>query len=88
MDTELNNRGAFNLPIKTLLIQYFLTVTAAVLFALVLHTTLIKYLDVYHTVLELSCVFISVSTFFAVWFTYNNGTTSSYVLGLKMLKKP
>lgn len=85
MGTDLNNRENLSLSIKNLFIQYLLTVTVAIIFALFLHTTLIKYLDVYHTILELSCVFISVSTFFSVWFTYNNGTISSYVLGFGYL---
>ncbi|HEY9062005.1 MAG TPA: MASE3 domain-containing protein [Pseudobacteroides sp.] len=85
MGTEQNDRLNSKVSIKTLIIQYLFTVAGSILFAVVLHTVLIKYLDIYHSALELSCVFISISTFFAAWFTYNNGTTGIYILGFGYL---
>ena len=50
-----------------------------------MHSTWIKYLNIYHTILELTCVFIALSIFMSVWFLYNRNSVSCNILGFGYL---
>jgi cytochrome c oxidase subunit IV len=64
METTYNEQQA-SLRLKgRLLVIYVLTLTLSLIISFLMHNTWIKYLQVYHTILELICVFIAMSIFF------------------------
>lgn len=68
------------------LITKFLTILILSFFtAMFIHNTVVKYLNVYYTVLELTCVFIALSIFISVWYLYNRNSVSYNVLGFGFL---
>lgn len=68
------------------LITKFLTILILSFFtAMFIHNIVIKYLNVYYTVLELTCVFIALSIFISVWYLYNRNSVSYNVLGFGFL---
>jgi PAS domain S-box-containing protein len=71
--------------IKILLGEYILILMLSIIFAQIFHNSWVKYLNVYHTILELTCVFIALSLFISVWFTYNRNEPTNYVLGFGYL---
>jgi PAS domain S-box-containing protein len=71
--------------IKILLGQYILILFLSVIFARIFHNSWVKYLNVYHTILELTCVFIALSMFISVWFTYKRNEPANYTLGFGYL---
>jgi hypothetical protein len=85
LDTNNINKRCYTVSFKILLLQCLISLVMAILFAFFLHTTLIKYLDIYHTVLELICVFISLSLFFSVWVTYHKSSVKQNILGFGYL---
>ena len=65
---------------KPLLVQGLAIVFISIVFSILTHSTWIKYKDIYHTILELTCVFIALSVFFSIWYTYNRNSTTSHIL--------
>jgi PAS domain S-box-containing protein len=70
---------------KTLVVQCIVTLTLALSISLFMYDTWIKNLNTYHTVLELICVFIALSIFFLIWYTYRQEFKSNHVLGFGFL---
>lgn len=69
----------------SLIIQVSVAVIMAFGLALLMHDTWVKSLNVYHTILELICVFIALAIFSAVWFTYNRNSSGNQLLGFGYL---
>ncbi|WML37826.1 MASE3 domain-containing protein [Clostridium sp. OS1-26] len=70
---------------KSLIIKSLTILTVSFLTAIFIHNTVVKYLNVYCTVLELTCVFIALSIFISVWYLYNRNPVSYNVLGFGFL---
>jgi PAS domain S-box-containing protein len=70
---------------KGLLGQYAIVLLVSLIFAQFFHRDWVKYLNTYHTILELICVFTALSIFISVWFTYDRNSPSSYILGFGFL---
>jgi PAS domain S-box-containing protein len=70
---------------KILLGKYISILFLSLVFAKIFHNSWIKYLNVYHTILELTCVFIALSIFISVWFTYNRKEPANHTLGFGFL---
>lgn len=77
----------FNLKnsVKFLLVKYLAILILSFFTAIFMHDIWIKYLNMYHTILELTCVFIALSIFMSVWFIYNRNSVSCNILGLGYL---
>ncbi|MFL0197061.1 MASE3 domain-containing protein [Clostridium sp. WILCCON 0269] len=84
MLADITIRNSTN-SIKSLMLQYFETLALSFFIALFIHNTWIESLDIYHTILELICVFIAMAIFVSVWFLYNRNSVSCNVLGLGYL---
>jgi PAS domain S-box-containing protein len=85
MYTNENYHEKSGNQIKILLGEYILILLLSVIFAQTFHNSWVKYLNLYHTILELICVFIALSMFMSVWFTYKRNEPASYVLGFGYL---
>jgi PAS domain S-box-containing protein len=85
METTYNERQASLKSRGRLVITYLITLALSIISSFLMHNTWIKYQQVYHTVLELICVFIAMSIFFSVWYNYKRSSTSSYLLGFGFL---
>lgn len=70
---------------KSLIIKSLTILTLSFFTAIFIHNTVVKYLKVYCTVLELTCVFIALSIFISVWYLYNRNSVSYNVLGFGFL---
>ncbi|HOJ09828.1 MAG TPA: MASE3 domain-containing protein [Clostridiales bacterium] len=75
-----------NNTMKNILLQSILVITITVVFALFLYNSFIKYLNIYHTILELARVFIALSSFFSLWFTCSNTAFYNRILGFGYLR--
>lgn len=85
METTYNEQQA-SLRLKgKLLVIYVLTLTISLIISFLMHNTWIKYLQVYHTILELVCVFIAMSIFFSIWYNYKRSSLGSCLLGFGFL---
>ncbi|WP_368491199.1 MASE3 domain-containing protein [Clostridium sp. BJN0013] len=71
--------------IKSLILRYLGTLVLSFFVAVFMHNTWVKYLDIYHTILELICVFIALAIFFSVWFLYNRNSVNCSILGFGYL---
>lgn len=78
---SLNSRNS----IKFLMIKYLSILALSFLTAIFMHNTWVKYLNIYHTILELTCIFIALSIFMSVWFIYNRNSVSCNILGFGYL---
>lgn len=73
--------NTLNFCLKHFIIAFFVAVTLAFF----MHENWINYLSVYHSVLEITCIFIALSIFISVWFTYETSIKSNYILGFGFL---
>ncbi|ERI92734.1 PAS domain S-box protein [Clostridiales bacterium oral taxon 876 str. F0540] len=71
--------------IKRLLACFLLILSLSIIFALFFHDKWIKDINIYHTFLELICVFIGLAIFIAVWYTYSRNEKDSHILGFGFL---
>lgn len=71
--------------IKSLLAYFLLILSLSVIFALFFHNNWIKDINTCHTILELTCIFIAMAIFIAVWFTYGRNIQGSSILGFGFL---
>lgn len=67
------------------LMHFVVAFLIAVAIAFFMHENWISYLAVYHSVLEIICIFIALSIFISVWFTYGTSVESNYILGFGFL---
>jgi PAS domain S-box-containing protein len=85
MHTNEYNHQTSNYHIAILFGEYVLILMLSIVFAQIFHNSWVKYLDLYHTILELFCIFIALSIFISVWFTYNRNIPASHTLGFGYL---
>ncbi|MTK11029.1 MAG: PAS domain S-box protein [Clostridiaceae bacterium] len=78
---SLNSRSFM----KSLIIKFLTILILSFFTAIFIHNTVVKYLNVYYTVLELTCVFIALSIFISVWYLYNRNSVSYNILGFGFL---
>lgn len=71
--------------IRTLLLNFLVILFLSIFIAILVHPSLIKYLNVYHTILELTCVFIALCIVMSVLQLYDRNLASCNVLGLGFL---
>lgn len=71
--------------VREALLKFSLVLFAGVVISVIIHDKFIIHLDVYHTILELICIFIAISVFISVWFTHERSSMSNYVLGFGYL---
>lgn len=83
--TNDNYQGISKKQIKNLLVQYVIILSISLIFALIFHKDWVKHLNIYHTILELTCVFIALSIFISVWFTYDRNLARNCTLGFGFL---
>lgn len=65
---------------KVLVFQYFMILISAFAVAVFMHSTWVKQIHIYHTVLELFCVFIALAIFISIWYTYYRNSENNHVL--------
>lgn len=65
--------------------EYLLILMLSIIFAQIFHNSWVKHLNLYHTILELICIFIALSLFISVWFTYSRNIPASHALGFGYL---
>ena len=70
--------------IKSLMLQFFALLVFIFGIAVFMHDTWIKNISVFHSILELACVFIALPIFTSVWYTYHR-TVNNYILGFGFL---
>lgn len=80
----IDNKGSRS-QVKILFGQFLFILLLSITFAQVFHSRWTRNLNIYHTILELTCVFIALAIFIAVWFTFNRSTINNYVLGFGYL---
>jgi PAS domain S-box-containing protein len=85
MNTNEYNHQTSSYQIAILFGEYVLILMLSIVFAQIFHNSWVKYLDLYHTILELFCIFIALSLFISVWFTYNRNIPASHTLGFGYL---
>ncbi|MCT8975345.1 ATP-binding protein [Clostridium sp. CX1] len=71
--------------IKNLLLKALMLMIFAFVIAFLIHNTWVKYLSIYHTVLELTCVFIALSIFFSIWYNFQRNKLSDCIIGFGFL---
>jgi PAS domain S-box-containing protein len=71
--------------ILTLILQYFVVLALVLGISALMHDSWVKHLNIYHTVLELICIFIAMSIFMCVWYTYRRNTAANQVLAFGYL---
>lgn len=72
-------------PIRMVIVHFIMVVFASIAISNLVHDKWVDYLEIYHTILELACVFIAVSIFFCIWYIYERSSSSNYVLGFGYL---
>jgi PAS domain S-box-containing protein len=85
MTTSVTDNKASRSQIKNLLGQFLFILLVSIIFAQIFHDKWTRNLNLYHTILELTCVFIAMTIFIGVWFSFNRTTTDNYVLGFGYL---
>ncbi|MCM0647119.1 PAS domain S-box protein [Clostridium swellfunianum] len=68
-----------------LILTYFVTLAGAIVTSFFMHSSWIRYINVYHTILELFCVFIALSIFLSSWYNYQRISFSKQILGFGFL---
>lgn len=68
-----------------LLINFFQAMVIAFTASFLIHNIWIKYLNIYHTILELICVFIALSVFMVVWYNYKRNSVDTCILAFGFL---
>lgn len=68
-------------PMRILIFQFTLILTAAAVISSLIHGHWVNYIEIYHTSLELICVFIAFSVFACIWYIYERSSASNYILG-------
>lgn len=83
---KVNSKSSMNsLIIRSLMVKFLTTLSLSFFISIFVHNIFIRYLDIYHTVLELVCVFIALSIFISVWHLYNRNPVSCNILGFGFL---
>jgi PAS domain S-box-containing protein len=72
-------------PVRSLIAHFIILFIAAIAVSALVHNKWVQYLEVYHTVLELACIFIAVSIFFCIWYIFEWSTVSNNILGFGYL---
>lgn len=77
---------AQNKPLKKIIAQYIIILVAGYLSATILSPTLwARYTTICHTIIGLICIFIALSSFLTVWYTYNSNPPANQIMGFGFL---
>lgn len=79
-----DKRKSLNL-IKDNLIKACLYIVLDVIFGVFIHNICIKNLNLYHTILQMTCVFIALSVFVSIWYNYERNLPNNCILALGFL---
>lgn len=85
MITLKSDSGYTANSIRALLFRFLLTIITSIAITLLVQSSWSKNLNLYHTILEATCVFIALSTFMSIWYTYDKGKVSNFILGFGYL---
>lgn len=73
-------------PLKNILAQYIIILLGAYILArITCHSLWAGYTVLCHTVLELACVFIAISSFLTVWHNYHHNPPVNHLIGFGLL---
>jgi len=70
---------------RFLVLRYLKILTLALGFSMLFHNTWVKYLDIYHTILELTSIFMAFAIFISVWYTHGETSMTCHALGFGYL---
>jgi PAS domain S-box-containing protein len=70
---------------NSIFITFLIVLILSLIASFFMHQTWIKYLNVYHTILELVCVFIALAIFFSGWYNYERISLRSRILSFGFL---
>lgn len=73
--------NSLNVCLRHSLVAFLITVSIALL----IHDIWIRNMDLYHSILEISCVFIALATFISVWFTFSQKVENNHIIGFGYL---
>lgn len=79
-----SNETAENV-IKGSFAKFIVILISAFIVALVIHGTWIRYINIYHTILELFCVFIAMLIFVSIWYNYERNDLNNCILAYGFL---
>lgn len=67
------------------ILKFLIIVIISIIIAALVQESWTNNLNLYHTILELVCIFVAFSIFISIWYTYNKSDHSSYALGFGFL---
>ena len=70
---------------KQVWLYSIVSIVCSIFFAIILHKRLNELIDVYHTILEGMCIFIALSLFMSVFFTFRRKSLNNCILGFGYL---
>lgn len=73
------------ISIKITMLQYLGVLVLSFAIAFSMHNIWVRHLNIYHTILEFTCVFIALSIFFSMWYTYKRNNITNCMLGFGYL---
>jgi PAS domain S-box-containing protein len=76
----INNERYSRNSIGMLLVKFVTVLLLVLVVSWMLHNSWIKHLELYHTLLEVICVFVAFCIFVTVWHTYNHNSSKSSIL--------
>lgn len=85
MDDASKINETANSLIENVLTKFSSALLLAFIAAIFMHDIWIKQLNIYHTILELICIFMALSVFWAVWYNYKQNNISTVVLAFGFL---
>lgn len=71
--------------VKNIITKLICSLVIALIFAFLFHDAWVKYLGIYHTILEIICIFMAASVFMAVWHNYERNQFSTCLLAFGFL---
>jgi PAS domain S-box-containing protein len=79
-----NNKFAKD-SIGTLILRFLLTIFVSIGIAIMVQQSWGNNINLYHTFLETACIFIALSIFTSIWYTYGKGDDINHTLGFGYL---
>lgn len=72
-------------PLINIFIRFVITLFICLVFSGILLTVWFKQVNLFHTVCELFCIFIALSAFVIIWYTYEQNSPVNFLVGVGFL---
>lgn len=85
MDIAYDNKQKSDHLIKNIVIKCCLYIVLDIIVGIFIHNTWMRNLNLYHTILQMICVFIDLSVFVSIWYNYERNSPNNCILALGFL---